>query len=122
MWGHMWRFDAAMQLGNIAAMDAELAQLGAVVDELRLPLARWHLERTRSTRAALVGDFGEAIEHNLAVRAIGRRMDDITLDGLTFSFEVCLSQLRGCWELVGDELWACWGSRHPSRSSWQARQ
>ena len=106
MWGHLWRFDAAMQVGNIAVMDAELAQLRAVVDKLRLPLARWHLERTRATRAALVGDFGEAIEYNLAARAIGRRMDDISLTGLTFSFDVCLSQLRGSWELLGDALWA----------------
>ncbi|MGZ4665343.1 MAG: hypothetical protein ACXV5Q_09950 [Frankiaceae bacterium] len=106
MWGHLWRLDAALQLGNIAVMDAELARLGAVVDELRLPLARWHLERSRATQAALVGDFAEAVSCNQAAGAIGRRMDDVSLTGLTFSFEVCLSQLRGNWEVSTDALWA----------------
>ena len=55
MLGRVWRIDAAYQLLNLEAVDAEIAQLAQLAESTRLPLARWHLLRQQASRAALAG-------------------------------------------------------------------
>jgi hypothetical protein len=65
LWAHQWRIDAAFQLGEMAAVDAELAGLARLAGRLGWPLGRWHLLRVRAARALLTGQYQEA--ENLAL-------------------------------------------------------
>ena len=51
--GRVWRIDAAYQLLNLEAVDAEISQIAQLAESTRLPLARWHLLRQQASRAAL---------------------------------------------------------------------
>lgn len=59
-WGLLWRFDALVQAGSIAAAEAALTALEPVVERLHRPVARWHLLRSRAGIALGRGDFAEA--------------------------------------------------------------
>jgi DNA-binding CsgD family transcriptional regulator/tetratricopeptide (TPR) repeat protein len=61
MWGHLWRFDALVQLGRIDEAEAELDRLDAVVSRMRQPLAEWHLLRSRAAIHAGRGRFDQAL-------------------------------------------------------------
>ena len=61
MWGHLWRFDALMQTGRVDDADAELDRLARSVDWRRVPLARWHLTRSRAAVHLARGRFNEAL-------------------------------------------------------------
>ena len=58
--GRVWRIDAAYQLLNLEAVDAEIAQIAQLAESTRLPLARWHLLRQQASRAALAGQLAVA--------------------------------------------------------------
>jgi tetratricopeptide (TPR) repeat protein len=60
MWGHLWRFDALMQLGRVADADLELDLLEPVVARLDSPLAHWHLHRSRAAILQGRGRFADA--------------------------------------------------------------
>ncbi|MFI1919535.1 LuxR C-terminal-related transcriptional regulator [Nocardia sp. NPDC020380] len=67
-WGHIWRFDAYVQLGRIDHADTELAAAGRRAEILRSPLARWHATRSAAALALARGRFDEA--RDLAERAL----------------------------------------------------
>lgn len=75
MWGHLWRFDAFSQLGQIDAAEAEITPVEAVAESLRSPLARWHAARNRATIAMARGRFTQAAELGRAAVALARRAD-----------------------------------------------
>ena len=58
--GHDWRICALMELGDIAALDAELAAMGSLVKELRQPAQLWIFTNTRAMRALHDGRLEEA--------------------------------------------------------------
>jgi tetratricopeptide (TPR) repeat protein len=60
MWGHLWRFDAFMQLGRVVDADLELDLLEPVVARLDSPLAHWHLHRSRAAILQGRGRFADA--------------------------------------------------------------
>lgn len=70
-WGRLWRIDALFQLGDLQAVDSELAELEVVAEQLRQPLFRWHLLRTRAVLAHATGRFGEAEGLTEAARTPG---------------------------------------------------
>ncbi|MFD8500644.1 ATP-binding protein [Amycolatopsis sp. NPDC059657] len=70
LWGHLWRFDALAQLGEIDRAEAELEPIVIISDRLRSPLARWHACRSRAAIAAVRGRFAEAIEIGLQSKAL----------------------------------------------------
>jgi DNA-binding CsgD family transcriptional regulator len=72
-WGHLWRFDALLQAGRVAAAEAELQPLGTVVAGMRQPLARLHLMRSRAAVLFARGRFAEAETLNAEVTAIAER-------------------------------------------------
>ncbi|HEY6592994.1 MAG TPA: LuxR C-terminal-related transcriptional regulator, partial [Asanoa sp.] len=94
MWGHLWRIDAAYQLGSLSVVDAEMIALETLT-EREGPLARWHLLRARSARAAVVGRLGEAVRLVTEAREIGRRMQDPTGDGMYWAFISSLTPWLG---------------------------
>jgi DNA-binding CsgD family transcriptional regulator len=95
MWGHLWRIDAAYQVGTLSVVDTELAALAALVERRGGPLARWHLLRARAARAAVVGKFAEAVELATEAREIGRRMQDLSGEGMYWAFRASLTTWLG---------------------------
>ena len=93
LWGHLWRADAAMQLGNLAEADRELAEIDQVATVRRSVLARWHHHRFRAVLAAQSGDFATACAANQAARQIGVQTGDISMTGLSLAFQLNLAVL-----------------------------
>jgi DNA-binding CsgD family transcriptional regulator len=63
-WGRIWRFDALLQAGRVDEAEIELDRLAPVVAQLRQPLARYHLLRSRVALAMGRGRFADAAELN----------------------------------------------------------
>ena len=95
MWGHLWRVDAAFQLGNLAEVERELAEIDRIAITRRSGLARWHHHRLVATRSALVGDFLRARHHNEAARTLAERMGHVSLIGMYYAFCFELAHTRG---------------------------
>jgi DNA-binding CsgD family transcriptional regulator len=72
-WGHAWRIDALIQLGQIDQAEVAVALQASHADELREPLARWRTLQVRSWLALLRGRFEEAGELAEAARELGRK-------------------------------------------------
>jgi DNA-binding NarL/FixJ family response regulator len=92
---HVWRIDAAYQLANLHAVDAEIVQLAQLASSTRLPLARWHLLRQQASRAALAGQLALARDRSEAARKLAVRLQDPSGAGLSYSFAVWLAVARG---------------------------
>lgn len=95
LWGHVWRIDAAFELGDLVAIDRELASLGRLAAQLRFPLARWHLRRLQAARESLVGRFTLAEEHARAGRDLAEVLEDPSVVGLYHAFELHVGYTRG---------------------------
>jgi DNA-binding CsgD family transcriptional regulator len=93
--GRVWRIDAAYQLLNLEAVDAEIAQIAQLADSTRLPLARWHLLRQQASRAALAGQLAVARDRSAEARQLAFRIQDPSGAGLSYVFAVWLAVLRG---------------------------
>ena len=53
LWGRLWRIDAALQLGNLDVVDAELGHLLTLAEGLGWPIAHWHRHRMTAARLLL---------------------------------------------------------------------
>jgi hypothetical protein len=95
LWGRLWRVDAALQLGNLAEVDRELAAIDRVARERRSALAAWHHRRLSACRYALAGDFPAARAANEAARDIAEQFGDFSMLGVYFAFQVQLAAARG---------------------------
>jgi len=95
VWGHLWRVDAAFQLGNLAEIDRELAEIDRIARTRRSGLARWHHHRLVATRSALLGDFADARAHTIAARELADRMGDASLSDMFYAFCSELGHTRG---------------------------
>lgn len=95
LWGHLWRIDAAFELGSIGAVDSEIAQLTQLVRGMGWPLARWHLLRSRAARALLVGRFAEAQELAFAARELAEKSQDDSAKLMYFAFLSILLRYTG---------------------------
>ncbi len=95
LWGHLWRIDAAFQLGDLSTADRHLAEIDQLARQRKSALARWHHHRISAARCALFGDFAGAHEHNEAAMWLARQMDDVTTFGLYYAFRTQLAIVRG---------------------------
>ena len=95
LWGHLWRADAALQLGNLAEVEREVDEIDRIARTRGSALARWHHNRYIASYEALIGNFAAARAANLAARTLGERVGDQSLWGLSFAFSNQLSILRG---------------------------
>jgi DNA-binding CsgD family transcriptional regulator len=93
--GRVWRIDAAYQLMNLEAVDAEIVQIAQLAESTRLPLARWHLLRQQASRAALAGQLAVAREASLEARRLAFRHQDPSGAGLSYAFAAWLAAIRG---------------------------
>ena len=93
--GRIWRIDAAYQLLNLEAVDAEILQIAQLAESTRLPLARWHLLRQQASRAALAGQFALARDRSWEAHRLAIRLQDPSGAGLSYAFAICLAMTRG---------------------------
>jgi DNA-binding CsgD family transcriptional regulator/tetratricopeptide (TPR) repeat protein len=103
LWGHLWRADAAFQLGNLAEANHELAEIDRVATVQRSVLARWHHHRFRAVLAAQSGDFATACVANEAARQLAVQTGDISMIGLSFAFLLNLAVLRADPGVLGPQ-------------------
>jgi DNA-binding CsgD family transcriptional regulator/tetratricopeptide (TPR) repeat protein len=71
--GHHARMVDLLELGDIAAVDQELAAHARLADDLRDPLFRWNVVLWQGMRALLDGRFDDAERHIHEALASGRR-------------------------------------------------
>ncbi len=95
LWGHIWRLDAAFQLGAMDEVERELAEIDRTATDGRWLTARWHHLRHAAMLACLRGEFDTARIANEGARAIGERLDDVSMTGLSFAFTAQLAIIRG---------------------------
>ena len=94
LWGRLWRIDAALQLGDLDVVDAELGHLSTLAAGLGWPIAHWHRHRMTAARLLLVGRFAEAEAAADRADAAARRTEDITALVIGGAFRVDLLRLR----------------------------
>ena len=95
LWGHVWRIDAAFQLGDLVTVERHLTELDLLARRHRVPLIRWHHERILIARAALLGDFAGVREHNDRAHALAERMNDSSLTTMYYACRAMLAQICG---------------------------
>jgi DNA-binding CsgD family transcriptional regulator len=93
--GHTWRLDAAYQLGNLPAVEDEIARLGELSAITNHPMAHWQYLRVLAARAALSGQFDSARAQSLKAGRIATRMGDPFAATITVGFAAVLAVMRG---------------------------
>ena len=95
LWGHVWRSDAAIHMGDMTAAQTEINSMQALAGRTGLPLVRWHLLRRQASVAALTGSFDGCRRFAARAAEIAADWDDQTVRGTQFGQTVCLARLRG---------------------------
>jgi DNA-binding CsgD family transcriptional regulator len=95
LWGHVWRSDSDIHVGNMAAARAEIDAMQALGERTGLPLVRWHVLRRRASLAALTGSFDSCRQLAAQAAEIAADWQDDTVHGSHFGQSVCLALLRG---------------------------
>jgi DNA-binding CsgD family transcriptional regulator/tetratricopeptide (TPR) repeat protein len=103
MWGHLWRFDALLQLGRVAEAEAELDRVEPVVARLRRPVAHLHLLRGRFALAFGRGRFAEADRLNEEALHLAQRGGDAGAIGTALSLRIIMARCTG--GSPGDLTW-----------------
>ena len=95
LWGHVWRSDTAIHMGDMTAAQTEINSMQALAERTGLPLVRWHLLRRQASVAALTGSFDGCRRFAARAAEIAADWDDQTVRGTQFGQTVCLARLRG---------------------------
>jgi len=95
LWGHVWRSDTAIHMGDMTAAQTEINSMRALAEHTGLPLVRWHLLRRQASVAALTGSFDGCRRFAAQAAEIAADWDDKTVRGTAFAQTVCLARLRG---------------------------
>ena len=78
MWGRLWKIDTAFASGRLREVEDEIDQLAWCVEQVRQPLARWHLLRCRAAHAQAQGRFAESAQLGGQALEAVRRRDHLT--------------------------------------------
>jgi DNA-binding CsgD family transcriptional regulator len=105
LWGHLWRVDAAFQLGNLAEVNRELAEIDWIAHHYGSPVAQWHGHRFAAVGHGLAGRFAEARVANEFARDLAVRLGDRSMLGMDGAFRIQLALVRGSLDDVPDD-WA----------------
>ncbi len=70
--GHHWRMFALLELGDIQAVDVEIAAQARLAEELRQPAQLWHTGVVRAMRALLAGRFEQGEQLAQQALALGQ--------------------------------------------------
>ncbi|MGH9246755.1 MAG: ATP-binding protein [Acidimicrobiales bacterium] len=72
--GHRLRVVAALELGDMAAVDAQIEDFARTAASVRQPLYQWYVPLWRAMRAVMDGRLDDAERHNAAAGEIGGRV------------------------------------------------
>lgn len=95
LWGHVWRSDTAIHIGDMTAAQAEINAMQALADRTGLPMVRWHVLRRQASVAALTGSFDGCRRFAARAAEIAADWQDETVRATHFGQSVCLARLRG---------------------------
>jgi eukaryotic-like serine/threonine-protein kinase len=92
---HVYRLRDYLELGDIPAVDRELAAYERLAGELRQPQFLWHIPLLRGTRALIDGRFDDAEQLMVEARAGGERAQE-PISGMFFMIQdLLLRRHRG---------------------------
>ncbi|HKD98942.1 MAG TPA: AAA family ATPase [Micromonosporaceae bacterium] len=92
---HSWRIAAGSLSGRVDIVADAMGAVERIAERSALPVARWHLHRTRAARALLAGAFTESVAESVRATAIARESGDTTAAGMYFSHGIRLAMVRG---------------------------
>jgi DNA-binding CsgD family transcriptional regulator len=95
LWGHVWRSDSAIHMGDMAAAQSEINAMQALADRTGLPLVQWHVLRRRASVAALTGSFDSFRRLAAQAAAVAADSEDASARATHFGQAVCLALVRG---------------------------
>jgi hypothetical protein len=98
--GHAWSQMALLELGDVAALDVELAAYERVADELQQPRYRWYAETRRAMRALLAGDLDEGECLARRARELGTDAGEADADNVFGAQMSVIWQERPCREAI----------------------
>lgn len=78
--GRRLRVVAALELGDVAAVDVEIDEFARTAAAVRQPLYQWYVPLWRATRATMEGRFDDAERHNATAAEIGARAQSENAD------------------------------------------
>ncbi|HET9052087.1 MAG TPA: AAA family ATPase [Candidatus Dormibacteraeota bacterium] len=86
LWGRLWRIEAALDAGDLAAARRDVEALGGGDASRSHLVARWHLHRLRSILAEARGDFDDAVAAAERAREVMSRADHTQASALYDAF------------------------------------
>ena len=100
MWGRLWRFDALLQLGDIAGAEQQAARLTQLAGLATSSSARWHTLRCAMTLATARGRFDDALEAAGQAFALAAATGNRAIAGLMAVPVLWVSAMTGRHELA----------------------
>ena len=97
--GQHLRLVTALELGDVVDVDHALDRYARLVEQLRQPVHRWHLQTLRSMRAFIGGDLVEAERLTFEALELGQRAQG---DTATLLFGVQLCTIRWAQGRIGE--------------------
>jgi DNA-binding CsgD family transcriptional regulator len=92
---HLWRADAAFELGDVDQVETAVDRVARVVDRTGSLLARWHHLRMRATLAVLHGRFDSGAADSDAAGELAERIGDTSAAFLSPAYDLSVALLRG---------------------------
>ena len=91
MWGELWRLDALIESGRLAAAAAELPALKVAVDRVGGPVSAWHHDRVAACVAQARGQYADAAR--IARRGFDRMrvIERAPATGAYFALQIALA-------------------------------
>ncbi len=107
--GRRLRAVASLELGDIAAFDADVARFGELAAEMRQPLYSWYVPLWRGLRALMRAEFDDAAAATDAARDLGQRAQSTNALALTFTQWWVAERLQGRFAQAATEMRAVLG-------------
>lgn len=95
LWAHLWCIDGYLGIGAVAEADGEIAGLASLAERLGWPVVRWHLLRTRASRAMLAGRFADAQRLVDEGRVLAERCGDPSMEGQYIAYTLDIRRKTG---------------------------
>jgi DNA-binding CsgD family transcriptional regulator/tetratricopeptide (TPR) repeat protein len=100
MWGELWRIDALVEGGDLAAAAEALSALRVAVDRVGGPVSAWHRDRVAACIAQAQGRYNEAVALGLQAFHRMRSIEPAPATGVFFALHCALAAHIGTSEDV----------------------
>ncbi len=92
---YFWRANDSLELGDFDAFDADLDTCARLVEELRQPYHRFHVELFQAARAAILGRFDDAQRLAAAAYTSGMKWHEAAAQQFSAAHALSLALLSG---------------------------